>query len=1065
MDENLDQLWYTWSTNGLGSMPMGYRVRAASGELHDTQSMRYRRVDRFLRYELPQGININEFDSKVAPVSLAFVNNGEERLLIRKVFKGRDLAGRNSVFFTHLIAGLPPSFTARDAIRLWHCPDLWVESEERQRANDTLLPPLPYSTLKFYTERAQPLFQFVAIRQQLEHALALILAQGLPAHLHTVGQPELIAALIYGITHCLPLTMLKDLTFSTYESNVNDCEAVIVGTVNGTDLSDPTHLEIGSAAQPVTTSIEIKNYVNIALTCLVTGKMDKLNRLIKKTEEYNYQAVEQLMAVFTVAFQQGPLTVKQIEAIFQHPADYNDNLLDPGFQQECASLLLKQPDYWQQRGHSIFAQVAKSLAAQQVFDQATCQTLQACLNGMAHYIIEALREGLRQVKELEGQGMPQDKAFQVPRHCGHLLTTLFPPAQNAQIWLRLLSEFAQPPMYAYLKSNSLWPFHRWLLEQAKSLPQPQLVLPQVKTWLDIPSWDKLEEALALALPAEWAYEAIYGRILDVPRGAVPVVQRYEKLFTGAFQQLLQQNNQVAINTAAHFFQCMIEYKYPDRVTLLLTMINACSEASFVQVLFACINPRLDVQEVHATLAGCRPEVIATCGRAPALAQYLQEFILSLSPGKLSTGNIASLLGQLNRMNAGSGFAPLLPDYIADLVSHWQIISIFLNTETISRQLLKDLKTAVQRIFTSSTQDQIQTFASEFVPILVNQAKTELEIETILEILGTTLTKSRWDLLRWMAMLVGANKTQLCMLIPYLLCGVREAERTGQPASDLDIYLHSLCVKLDRDALRSIDTAAADGIWPGAVRQRWENWRGRKKGFQVSLPRGNTGRLPSAPQQQPLVLPGQTSYSPPAQTVRDGYDLSAQTRQKPQQTGKPIAILSALNRSISTDEYTRTHRIMPYVLAFWLERKFPAESKDYSKSFASEIKLLRQIKDELTQHSEYISDDLATYLADDILIEEEAKRLGKNSTELDPDRYIRAEFVDFQTYVQERQLSPNLANASSEPGVWPTLRILIRRYLFIKHLEDQKGGNLFGRGGIQAFLEKERKNAQFKMSEV
>src|SRR5712691_11568532 len=126
--ETLDQLWYTWSTSGLGSMSMGYRVRAASEGLYDTQGMRYRRVDRFLRYELPQGINMNEFDARNAPISFSFVNNGDETLLIRKVFKGRDLAGRNSVFFTHLIAGLPREFPARYAIRLWHCPQLWVDS-------------------------------------------------------------------------------------------------------------------------------------------------------------------------------------------------------------------------------------------------------------------------------------------------------------------------------------------------------------------------------------------------------------------------------------------------------------------------------------------------------------------------------------------------------------------------------------------------------------------------------------------------------------------------------------------------------------------------------------------------------------------------------------------------------------------------------------------------------------------------------------------------------------------------------------------------------------------------
>src|SRR6266849_2786620 len=114
----LDQLWFTWSTAGLGSMPMGFRVRAASEGLYDTLEMRYRRVNRFLNYELPEGASVSEFNRRIAPISLSFVDNGDERLLIRKVFTGLDGVGRNGVFFTHLIAGLPRGFTGRSAVPL-----------------------------------------------------------------------------------------------------------------------------------------------------------------------------------------------------------------------------------------------------------------------------------------------------------------------------------------------------------------------------------------------------------------------------------------------------------------------------------------------------------------------------------------------------------------------------------------------------------------------------------------------------------------------------------------------------------------------------------------------------------------------------------------------------------------------------------------------------------------------------------------------------------------------------------------------------------------------------------
>src|SRR5712691_6707419 len=96
----LDQLYYTWSTNGLGAMPMGYRVRAASEGLYDIQGLRYRRVDRFLRYVSPKGVSTLNFNQSIAPITLAYINNGDENLLIHKVFVGQDAHGRNSVYFT-----------------------------------------------------------------------------------------------------------------------------------------------------------------------------------------------------------------------------------------------------------------------------------------------------------------------------------------------------------------------------------------------------------------------------------------------------------------------------------------------------------------------------------------------------------------------------------------------------------------------------------------------------------------------------------------------------------------------------------------------------------------------------------------------------------------------------------------------------------------------------------------------------------------------------------------------------------------------------------------------------
>ncbi|HEU0000853.1 MAG TPA: hypothetical protein VFQ36_08145 [Ktedonobacteraceae bacterium] len=357
----LDQLWFTWSTAGLGAMPMGFRVRAASEGLYDTQGMRYRRVNRFLSYEPPEGAPASEFNSRIAPISLSFVYNGDERLLIRKVFTGQDVVGRNGVFFAHLIAGLPRSFTARDAIRLWYCSELWVDSEQGLSPNETTLGKIPYSRILNYVQHSQTSFNFGQISDKLQKLLVLILGQGLPPHITMRGHSTLIAALIYGLTHTLPGQLLPNLTFTTYESDTQESEVLIAGTINGSELQDLTRLQVQPEQATRLVSEDIQRYVTVAVNSLVSSNTDKLYKLIDELERREYVGVEDLIELFKRRFRFGELTVKQLEDMVLHPADNVEDLLDPAVQVEAAQLLLKYPDYWKPRGKEVFQQVLEKL--------------------------------------------------------------------------------------------------------------------------------------------------------------------------------------------------------------------------------------------------------------------------------------------------------------------------------------------------------------------------------------------------------------------------------------------------------------------------------------------------------------------------------------------------------------------------------------------------------------------------------------------------------------------------------------------------------------------------------
>src|SRR5690349_16487189 len=112
----IEQLCYTWSTTGLSTLPAGFQVRAASQGVFDIYSKQYMAFDAYLRYRLPEGTDDSNTTTETSPYCLALAQAGEKRILVHKVYCGRDAYGRPGVHFAHLLTGLPDTFTARDAI-------------------------------------------------------------------------------------------------------------------------------------------------------------------------------------------------------------------------------------------------------------------------------------------------------------------------------------------------------------------------------------------------------------------------------------------------------------------------------------------------------------------------------------------------------------------------------------------------------------------------------------------------------------------------------------------------------------------------------------------------------------------------------------------------------------------------------------------------------------------------------------------------------------------------------------------------------------------------------------
>jgi hypothetical protein len=247
----LDQLCYTWSTVGYGSLSAGLRIRAASTGLQVINDERVKSLDRYLRYNLPQGADRLAIQKNLdlAPLSLALIRveqGARERILVHKKYTGRDGVGRLGNFFIHLLASLPDTFSVADAISLWRS-SFWYTSEARLGKSIELplvsLDQLSGGKRSFRTDLQSEVLR--RARRPWETCFPQFVRAYLtwrkrweqrregqePPRLYMAAPPDVVAVFIGWLTLCLPAQLLKDLTFSTYESDVlSKDQVLLVGT-------------------------------------------------------------------------------------------------------------------------------------------------------------------------------------------------------------------------------------------------------------------------------------------------------------------------------------------------------------------------------------------------------------------------------------------------------------------------------------------------------------------------------------------------------------------------------------------------------------------------------------------------------------------------------------------------------------------------------------------------------------------------------------------------------------------------------------------------------------------
>lgn len=387
----VEQLWYTWSDVGLDTIRAGFRIRAASEGLKDIRSARVQHLDRYQRYSLPRNVNPAMINLNTAPICLSLINTGQERILVHKVYTGKDAVGRYGAFFVHLLTDLPEGFSAFHAISLWKRPNFWKDSDQtlKDRRSTSLdrIPPEDLMQKSTYLNRkktasVQKYFQYIIQAYLTKKPLPeKKTGQLVPQKIYIAAPDDDIAQLILGLTSCLPPQLLKGLTFSTYEHDITQATTEIIGTcwLSTPEAEQDPHVGHLLPAQYYQEKLAINCYTGdhsllennplvenkplvaqfaqLALRYFVQqGGTKKFEAFLNRARDIPDLDVDQFLKLFETMILRALNPSKcDIESLLtpRSNSDYQftiDNLSEPIYPEALIDLAIREPQWWQTFG-------------------------------------------------------------------------------------------------------------------------------------------------------------------------------------------------------------------------------------------------------------------------------------------------------------------------------------------------------------------------------------------------------------------------------------------------------------------------------------------------------------------------------------------------------------------------------------------------------------------------------------------------------------------------------------------------------------------------------------------
>ncbi|GHO86344.1 GAP1-N2 domain-containing protein [Dictyobacter formicarum] len=873
----MDQLWYTWSTFGLGSVT-GHRVRAASHELMDLQGDWHREIERHLHYELPEGVNPYDINTTSSPYSLAYIKTEKGPIILHRAYAGKDDYGRAGVFFVHVLANLK-DMLALDAIKLWGSP-FWKMQDDLPSAQLELpeVADVPVGSLNVSTVPNQPTSQQL-YTQNLTFLIESYLSLGdwQNIYIETYAEEGIHAAsehnaeLIWGLLHCLPPYLTDVATFSTYEARIEQSPARISSTCfasldalqrsrphdgptlkcaygrDGGSLfleatvppqADVDEATTASTSQSSTEQQQLRhNYARYVVAKLLGGSekdLKELEALFNLSVDWHIKDSATFLLAYKL-FTSDKLTEEDMRIVLM-PERATALLMPETVRDAVLQFIFAHPQWWSEGGQE---------AWQQLY-QRTADTpgLARTLNDFATYIKD------KTIVDLIG-GNPGRANMYLS-----LLSTIAPPKHQQRLWRSLLEgltprldENRQQYPYELLDPT----FYACLLENCSYISDlPDDIL---HPWLRVP-WDKIRILCQQNITPAWKARAIAWLILldpnPLPENIVAIVTSVQEDYEAALKYIVcfEEANPAISNLIMMIKDFGYQYGASAVSQLLFTHLL---DASDIERLLK--ETRLKWSEGDALFLQHWEFLLLAAPDVPIVIKCVERFFNKLSDASLLTqpGTVSLLKMVSERMT----HSPSLMEAVEDWTSIKQTVHISPNTGASwlvrSEKELDHLVSTIQKL--SLQKDSY--YRTRLFRYLITAIKSNEDLERCKRYFHHTFftpQNGRMAFIRELDLLVGEiHQPQMKpdLLLPYIYQTILDAWDYPRKKKEevLPELLGSLLQNADKKTFDFIDH---NNKWPGDIEKEWKHysadlrpnsllgfipipWRSSKKSETAKLP--------------------------------------------------------------------------------------------------------------------------------------------------------------------------------------------------------------------------------------